>query len=86
MTFAISGFQDRRLKPLGHPSEMRAIVTAQPLPVPAAERTVEAGYRLKWSYENDSDLAAIRDSARFKALLGKLRSSLLPRRPSWVWD
>ena len=40
--------------------------------IDAAARAIEAGYRVKASYENDSDLAMIRDDARFQALLSKL--------------
>ena len=38
----------------------------------AAEKAVAAGYRLKHAYDNDSDLSAIRDDARFQALLARL--------------
>lgn len=38
----------------------------------AAAQAIEAGYRVKWSYEADEDLAAIRDDARFKALVARL--------------
>lgn len=40
--------------------------------IDAAAKSIEAGYRVKWSYESDSDLAAIREDGRFKALLAKL--------------
>src|SRR6266540_4651002 len=33
--------------------------------IDAAAKSIEAGYRLKWSYESDSDLAAIREDGRF---------------------
>jgi transcriptional regulator GlxA family with amidase domain len=38
----------------------------------AAEKAVEAGYRTKYFYENDADLAAIRSEQRFQALLSRL--------------
>ncbi len=40
--------------------------------IEAAANAIEAGYRVKWSYESDSDLVAIRDDPRFKALVAKL--------------
>jgi tetratricopeptide (TPR) repeat protein len=38
----------------------------------AAEQAVAAGYRVKWAYENDPDLEAIRADRRFKTLLSSL--------------
>jgi transcriptional regulator GlxA family with amidase domain len=35
-------------------------------------QAIEAGFRYKWAYEEDEDLAAIRDDARFKALVASL--------------
>jgi transcriptional regulator GlxA family with amidase domain len=40
--------------------------------IDAAAKAVEAGYREKGSYQNDSDLASIQQDERFKALLAKL--------------
>jgi len=40
--------------------------------IDAAAKAIEAGYRVRSSYENNTDLAVIRDDARFKALLSKL--------------
>ena len=38
----------------------------------AAEQAVAAGYRVKWSYQNDADLESIRGERRFQALLASL--------------
>jgi transcriptional regulator GlxA family with amidase domain len=38
----------------------------------AAAEAVSAGYRVKWFYENDPDLASIRDEPRFRTLLASL--------------
>jgi transcriptional regulator GlxA family with amidase domain len=40
--------------------------------IDAAIKAADAGYRVKWSYANDPDLAAIRDEPRFQALLANL--------------
>lgn len=40
--------------------------------IEAAEGAVEAGFRTKWFYENEPELAAIRGEARFQALLASL--------------
>jgi transcriptional regulator GlxA family with amidase domain len=40
--------------------------------IDAASKAIEAGFRLKSSYQYDEDLVSIRDDARFKALLAKL--------------
>ena len=40
--------------------------------IDAAAKAIEAGYRVKASYQNDSDLATIQDDGRFKALLANL--------------
>jgi transcriptional regulator GlxA family with amidase domain len=40
--------------------------------IDAAHDAVTAGYRVKYFYENDDDLASIRDDKRFQALLAKL--------------
>jgi transcriptional regulator GlxA family with amidase domain len=49
-----------------------ALIGEKEKAIDAAGKAIEAGYRVKSSYENDSDLAVIRDDARFKALLSKL--------------
>lgn len=40
--------------------------------IAAATKAVDAGYRVKWSYAQDSDLASIREDGRFKALVAGL--------------
>jgi transcriptional regulator GlxA family with amidase domain len=40
--------------------------------IESVSKAIEAGYRVKRSYENDSDLASIREDKRFKALLAAL--------------
>lgn len=49
-----------------------ALTGARDKAIGAAEDAVAAGYRVKWFYENDDDLASIREDARFQALLAKL--------------
>ena len=49
-----------------------ALLGNQDKAIEAAEKAVAAGYRQKYFYENDADLASIRDHARFRALLAKL--------------
>ncbi len=38
----------------------------------AAGRAVDAGFLRKYSFENDADLASVRDDPRFKALLARM--------------
>lgn len=40
--------------------------------IEAAVKAVDAGYRVKWSYAQDSDLASIREDGRFKELVAGL--------------
>ncbi|HEX4964136.1 MAG TPA: DJ-1/PfpI family protein [Thermoanaerobaculia bacterium] len=40
--------------------------------IDAATKAVAAGFRIKWYYAQDADLAAIRDDGRFKALVAGL--------------
>ena len=40
--------------------------------IDAAAKAIEAGYRAKWRYQKDSDLASIQQDERFKVLLSKL--------------
>lgn len=40
--------------------------------IEAAEGAVKAGFRTKWFYENEPDLASVRGDARFQTLLGTL--------------
>lgn len=40
--------------------------------IDAAAKSFEAGFRTKYFYENDEDLASVREDPRFKALLAKL--------------
>jgi transcriptional regulator GlxA family with amidase domain len=40
--------------------------------VDTVAKAIEAGYRVKSSYQNDSDLAAIQEDMRFKALVSRL--------------
>jgi putative intracellular protease/amidase len=40
--------------------------------IESAAKAIEAGYRVKWSYEEDDDLASVRDEPRFRELLAKL--------------
>jgi transcriptional regulator GlxA family with amidase domain len=49
-----------------------ALVGEKDKALDAAEQAVASGYRVKWSYENDADLASIRGEARFRTLLASL--------------
>ena len=40
--------------------------------IDAAGQAIAAGYRAKWSYAQDSDLASLREDGRFKALVAGL--------------
>lgn len=49
-----------------------ALTGAKEKALDAATTALESGFRTRWFFENDSDLASIRDDPRFKALLAKL--------------
>lgn len=49
-----------------------ALIGEKEKAVDAALKAFEAGFRTKYFWENDDDLASIREDARFKALLAKL--------------
>ena len=49
-----------------------ALIGQKEKAIEAAGKAIEAGFRTKWSFENDPDLAPIREDPRFKALVARL--------------
>ncbi|HYK00137.1 MAG TPA: DJ-1/PfpI family protein [Thermoanaerobaculia bacterium] len=49
-----------------------ALIGEREKAIDAASKAFEAGFRTKYYFENDADLASVRDDPRFKALLAKL--------------
>ena len=49
-----------------------ALIGEKDKAIESAAQAVSAGYRVKWSYENDPDLESLRGDKRFQSLLASL--------------